>query len=53
MYKARKKFMENKTQIEFLQEKKKKLQEAQKNNTFYLDDYQKKLMKFGNYVATI
>lgn len=34
--------MENKTQIDFLQEKKKKLQEAQKNNTFYLDDYQKK-----------
>lgn len=39
------KFMENKKQIELLQEKKKKLQEAQKNNSFYLDDYQKKLMK--------
>ena len=38
-------FMENKKQIELLQEKKKKLQEAQKNNSFYLDDYQKKLMK--------
>ena len=37
--------MENKKQIELLQEKKKKLQEAQKNNSFYLDDYQKKLMK--------
>ena len=34
--------MENKKQLELLQEKKKKLQEAQKNNTFYLDDYQKK-----------
>ena len=39
--------MENKKQIELLQEKKKKLQEAQKNNSFYLDDYQKKIDEVG------